>query len=229
MGRFTQIPFVTWRKIRTFLPIPLAKAISTLAIEVVHAYNHGLGVRKIRRLIKSDYPFLQLELAGGGRELDEFINVGWGTHYPIDLRRTMPFRDATFDRIYSSHVLEHLTPRELENLLVECYRITKPGGIFDVALPNTVESIVRYSECLKGVIPDCESRIDLMQHMCSTDKLVYTIFCDYQHFNIFALDNLTRYLEKAGFCEVRQRKFDDSIDLEVRRDDSFYIVANKTC
>ena len=59
-----------------------------------------------------------------------------------DLRRGLPFSDASFDAVYGSHVLEHLVPGAAEKLLRECLRVLKPGGIVRLAVPD-LESIAR--------------------------------------------------------------------------------------
>ena len=40
-----------------------------------------------------------------------------------DIRRGLPFPDASFDACYHSHLLEHLTQAEAHRLLQECWRV----------------------------------------------------------------------------------------------------------
>ena len=47
-----------------------------------------------------------------------------------------PFKDSTFDCIYSSHTLEHLTLSSVTHVLNEAYRILKPGGIIRIVVPD---------------------------------------------------------------------------------------------
>ncbi|ABB32406.1 SAM-dependent methyltransferase, putative [Geobacter metallireducens GS-15] len=49
-----------------------------------------------------------------------------------------PYGDNTFDAVMISHVIEHV-PNPVE-LLTECYRILKPGGVLSLVTPN-VESM----------------------------------------------------------------------------------------
>ena len=80
-----------------------------------------------------------------------------------DLRKRFPFADATFDAVYGSHILEHLEPAAANNLLRDCHRILKPGGIIRVAVPD-LESIARlYLSSLEGALggdPESEVRYD---------------------------------------------------------------------
>lgn len=51
-----------------------------------------------------------------------------------DLRRPLPFRDATVDAVYSHHVVEHLP--DVEAHFKDVHRILKPGGIYRIGGPN---------------------------------------------------------------------------------------------
>lgn len=52
----------------------------------------------------------------------------------IDLRELpLPFEDNYADEIYLSHVLEHL--QNPYDIVMECHRVLKPGGILNVKLP----------------------------------------------------------------------------------------------
>lgn len=46
-----------------------------------------------------------------------------------------PFPDATFDRIICSHILEHLKPWLMVDLIDEAWRVIKPGGRLLIAMP----------------------------------------------------------------------------------------------
>ena len=58
--------------------------------------------------------------------------------YPIHLYdgTTIPFKDSSFDIIFSSSVLEHV--RDLDGLLAECARVLKPNGIMYHIVPSPI-------------------------------------------------------------------------------------------
>jgi predicted SAM-dependent methyltransferase len=60
----------------------------------------------------------------------------------FDISRDFPFEAGTFDAVYGSHVLEHLDPYAANDVLRDCNRILKPGGIIRVAVPD-LERIAR--------------------------------------------------------------------------------------
>lgn len=87
------------------------------------------------------------------------LNAGCGTHFSKewnnidliahsefvlqwDVKQDLPYPDNTFDAIYSSHLLEHLTPGNAEKLMIEFKRVLKPGGILRIVVPD-LEQICR--------------------------------------------------------------------------------------
>jgi SAM-dependent methyltransferase len=63
-----------------------------------------------------------------------------------DLRRPFPWRDASADAIYASHLLEHLTREEGARFLRECHRVLVPRGILRVVVPDLRAIVDRYRE-----------------------------------------------------------------------------------
>ena len=59
-----------------------------------------------------------------------------------DLRRGLPYEDDSFDGVYHSHVLEHLSPDAARGMLTECRRVLRPGGVLRVVVPD-LEGIAR--------------------------------------------------------------------------------------
>lgn len=69
-----------------------------------------------------------------------------------DVRRGLPFSDASFDAVYGSHVLEHLTPCDAERLVADCFRVLAPGGIARLVVPD-LETIARlYLQSLEAAL-----------------------------------------------------------------------------
>lgn len=64
-----------------------------------------------------------------------------GVDYHVDLQNT-PFRDATYDFIFASHVLEHIP--DDRKAIGEIRRILKPGGIAILPVPVVCEKTIEY-------------------------------------------------------------------------------------
>jgi predicted SAM-dependent methyltransferase len=61
---------------------------------------------------------------------------------PLDAAKGLPFEANTVDVCYSSHVLEHLRPRDGEGFIADQFRVLKPRGIIRVVVPD-LEQICR--------------------------------------------------------------------------------------
>jgi SAM-dependent methyltransferase len=53
-----------------------------------------------------------------------------------DVRKRLPFDSETINFVYSSHLIEHLEKHEAENLLRECFRVLKKGGLIRLVTPD---------------------------------------------------------------------------------------------
>jgi predicted SAM-dependent methyltransferase len=69
-----------------------------------------------------------------------------------DLTRGVPFPDNHFDAVYHSHVLEHFSKAGGAAFIRECFRVTKPGGVIRVAVPDLERIAREYLQQLDGVL-----------------------------------------------------------------------------
>lgn len=63
-----------------------------------------------------------------------------------DVRQGIPFADNSLDVVYHSHILEHLDPADGQQLIRECHRVLKPGGILRIAVPDLEKIAALYLE-----------------------------------------------------------------------------------
>lgn len=69
-----------------------------------------------------------------------------------DIRTGLPFIPASVDVCYASHVIEHLERPAAKQLLLECHRVLKPGGIIRLVVPD-LEGIAKiYLETLQNAL-----------------------------------------------------------------------------
>ena len=89
---------------------------------------------------------MKLNVACGGRYHDEWVNVDFhadSSHVrKVNILSGLPFDDSTFDVVYSSHFLEHLSIEQERLLMNEVLRVLKLGGVFRVVVPD-LEDICR--------------------------------------------------------------------------------------
>jgi SAM-dependent methyltransferase len=82
----------------------------------------------------------KIELGGGPFPLPGYIHVDadWrGNHLEAVARADgLPFPDGFAEEIVAIHLLEHVHPRHLADVLEEWRRVLRPGGVLQVHVPN---------------------------------------------------------------------------------------------
>jgi predicted SAM-dependent methyltransferase len=97
-----------------------------------------------------------LNVGCGVRYLESWTNIDFIKAGPSviahNLLKGLPFPDASFDVVYHSHVLEHLSRASAIDFTKECHRVLKPGGIMRIAVPNLEVIIKEYFKNLNAAI-----------------------------------------------------------------------------
>lgn len=184
----------------------------------------------IEQLLQSKNP-IKLELgAGKERKLPGWttVDICEDCDLRLNLAEALPFPDGCVSAIYSSHVLEHFSyPYPLGNLLSECYRILEDGGIFSVCVPNARIYIEAYFSPEK-FDPEQYCRYKPgFDYNSKIDYINYIAYMAGHHHYMFDEENLPVILSKIGFKNARIRNFDFTIDLESRKYESIYAIAEK--
>jgi SAM-dependent methyltransferase len=188
------------RQIRKHL---LAVADSSLPLSAGHLPQRStsgpaVGLKSLEesRSEASSAP-LRLHLGCGSVRREGYVNLD---KYPTKgADRVMPadrlyYGDASVDEIYTSHMIEHLSPEELESAVREWKRVLKPGGKITVRCPN-FEVYLR--EWLAG---DEEyrlgwGRINIFGHSGRGEGM-------WHHIGI-SPGMLSRIFENHGFCTLK--------------------------
>jgi len=159
---------------------------------------------------------------------DKWINVDLhGADICCDLRKGIPLRKNSVNKIYSSHMFEHIPFKELEKFIAECYRVLKDGGELSVCVPNARFYIDCY---LKN--EDFKSEFEMfapaiVKTGSSIDQLNYIAYLDGLHHYMFDEENLINTLKLSPFKNVMLRSFDISLDKQKRKKESIYASAFK--
>lgn len=78
-----------------------------------------------------------------------------------DVTRGLPYANDSFDAVYHSHILEHLKPSEGRQLLNECLRVLKPGGVLRIVVPDLERIATLYLQMHKQAMRgDAQSEIN---------------------------------------------------------------------
>lgn len=142
-----------------------------------------------------------------------------------DLNKNLPFVDNQFNVVYSSHVLEHFSFKELQRLLGELYRVIKPGGIMSVCVPDGKIYIDIYNNKV-----DAQKFVEYQPAFISQqpmDVLNYLFYMNGEHKHMFDQESLIYHLSCAGFINCKPREFDPKLDSLARHHTSLYVECRK--
>lgn len=99
----------------------------------------------------------------------------WSGVIRCDVSKGVPYGSGTVDKIYSSHLLEHL-PHDKGTLFIEeCYRILKKGGVMRLVVPDLLWHAEQYVEHTRKLI-NCE---ELPDDRTKHDYFMNTIYGAY--------------------------------------------------
>jgi predicted SAM-dependent methyltransferase len=119
-----------------------------------------------------------------------------GADYIGDIRDLSLFADASFDAVYASHVLEHVSyQKALGNVALSIHRILRPGGKFLVSVPD-LDILCRMFLHEKATLDD---RFFVMRMMFGGQVDEHDF-----HFVGLNAEFLTHCLQQAGFREIHR-------------------------
>ena len=156
------------------------------------------------------------------------ILPGWlnSDYYPankdllhVDAEKSFPFPDETFDFIFSEHMIEHIPYPSAHHMLLECFRVLKPGGTIRISTPDLNFLIALYGE---------KSNLQLSYIKWSqekfvpwapeaTDTFVINNFVrDWGHCFVYDEKTLRSAMQNAGFDPVVRCRINESAFPELR-------------
>lgn len=99
-----------------------------------------------------------LEIGPGERRIEGFetLNVvgGGNVDFVLNAEKRLPFATGTFNTIYASHILEHIPWYLTERVLKEWVRISAPGGVLELWVPDGVKICRAFVDAEASGVPD---------------------------------------------------------------------------
>ena len=190
-------------------------------------YRNFLAKKKWRELSKQKE--IKLDLGSGAKKGKN----GWttvdinGADINWDLENGIPLPDKSVDKIYSSHLLEHIPYQQLLKFLKQCRAILKSNGEFSVCVPNFKLYLDSYKKNKMFKKRELWWQPALVDTNSAIDQLNYIAYMKDQHKYLFDQENLVNTLKKAGFLNVKLRAFDKTIDTLERDYESIYAQGSK--
>lgn len=228
------------RVILFFLP---QHAWSSLRFEL-HMTRVRLGSLLAARRFRNAQNLL-VNLGAGTMGKPGWINVDAfsfpGINCTYDMRRGLPFADASVRGIFCEHFFEHIDyHEEAPVLLRECHRVLKPGGVLRLIVPDAGAYLRAYSEegwdSLTRIRPLKPGRVDFYfgQRYQSKMEAVNVVFRQgAEHKYAYDAETLMNLLRRCGFARVQQQQFGRSrmpeicLDQQMRASESLYVEAVK--
>ena len=121
-----------------------------------------------------------------------------------DVTRGLPVQDASIDYVYSEHFIEHLSLAQGEALLVEIYRVLRPGGVVRLTTPD-----------LRTLIREYQSgRLDYWREVdwvpATPARLLNESMRLWGHKFVYDHDELVTLLRSCGFTTVEDAPYRES-------------------
>ncbi len=114
---------------------------SSAAEATAQAYREALASFKKQRAPETSDSPRKLEIGSGMNPQPGYEHLDVRSDLPHidhvhDINRPLPFPEATFDEILSRSCLEHISWRQIANLLRDWRRVLKPGGKLEIWMPD---------------------------------------------------------------------------------------------
>ncbi|HYZ32139.1 MAG TPA: methyltransferase domain-containing protein [Crenalkalicoccus sp.] len=214
---------------RTADRLGVLEAVKPAARSALIAYRQTVG--QDRRAIAAHFKTSEkprLHIGAGAFRIDGWLNSDY-TPKPgvvvVDATKKFPFRDSTFNYIYTEHMIEHISFSDGACMLQQCARVLKPGGTIRIVTPNFPVFLDFYrqpeDERYKAYMDWTWSELHRVGNGAEapTSHPVFIInyyFKAWGHTFIYDEYSLRLSLEKAGFTNMRRENVNTSRHAELR-------------
>lgn len=200
---------------------------SALLTWLVRSLRHRwLWPRKRERVVREylanrAQPKLHLGTGPDYQLDDSWLASDLNPHYDrrivyLDASLPFPFPDATFDYVFSEHLIEHLTYPQGEGMLRECFRVLKPGGRIRVGTPDLRVFIGLFAESLGDVQQEyIRYHVDKFLKPVGIHNPVFVlnnIVRNWGHQFLYDEATLRAAVKQAGFVDLKRYASGESDD-----------------
>ena len=180
---------------------------------------------RVRRYLR-EHPRPRLHIGCGEQAIEGWLNADLVPRVPgvviLDARRPLPFPDGCFERIFSEHLVEHLTYDEGERMLREAFRTLEPDGVLRIATPDLRFLIDLHRS--SPTTPLQQRYVDwAIEYAQLTDPgerrdvaVINHFFRAWDHRFIYDFETLAALLRRIGFDQIEECEVGESRRSELR-------------
>jgi SAM-dependent methyltransferase len=168
---------------------------------------------QIRKYLSSARDFTGLQIGAGTNQLPGWLktdlNPDLKTVY-MDAKKRFPFADCTFSYIVAEHVIEHIPHKDALNMLRECHRVLKNGGVARISTPSIELTHQLMHSPLTPVLERYVSWSNSTYagagagNSDSAIHVVNRLQHEWGHQFLYDADTLAADLRQSGFAEVAE-------------------------
>jgi predicted SAM-dependent methyltransferase len=187
--------------------------------KAVRAYQIRItDPRSIREYFKS-HSIRKLQLGAGGNDATGWLNTDiepFGKEVYLDATRRYPFPDATFQYVFSEHVIEHVPWEAGVAMLKECYRVLAKGGKVRIVTPNLAKFIQLLTddtnvEAQRFITAKLRLH-DWPDSPVAAGYIFNRQVRDWGHQFLYDPSTLRKSLELAGFRQITEYRVNEKTD-----------------
>lgn len=158
-------------------------------------------------VLEKRLPFLKAVLVRRGFP-DYPANIRYG-----DVIKGLPVRPGSADRMYASHVLEHLALEDCRTTLRHVLSYLRPGGVFRFVVPDLAFYMHQYLDSPEpgaASVFMAETYLGEEKGARGLKALPRALFGRSQHLWMWDYKSFAHELESAGYMGIRRAQFGDS-------------------
>jgi SAM-dependent methyltransferase len=141
----------------------------------------------------------------------------------IDVRKGLPFENGSVNAIFSSHMLEHMSYKDADFVIGECFRVLGNSGIIRILVPDLYQLAKKYVQFI-DIEPKGEHSHNFLKALNAFDnephkgivRLFGKIFSHSKHLYMYDPWSLREVLEKHGFKKISKMDYGNSCISDIK-------------